>query len=87
MTLVHRNNNPVTLRPDKRRALPGREAERDLFAECLANAIAGDPRLLLFEAERGSGKSSLLLEIAESPLLPRRRIHVSVIELQPDDPL
>lgn len=69
-----------------RRALPGRQLERELFADCLASAIAGSPRLLLFEGEQGSGRSSLLGEIADSPLLPRRRIRVAYITLRPDDP-
>jgi predicted ATPase len=73
--------------PQQRRALPGRQGERELFAEALAAAIGGSPRLLLFEGERGSGKSSLLEEIASSPLLPRRRIRVALIALRPEDPL
>jgi predicted ATPase len=73
--------------PESRRALPGRQLERELFGEALAAAIAGSPRLLLFEGEGGSGKSSLLAEIASSPLLPRRRIRVALVALRNDDPL
>ena len=72
--------------PPGRRALPGRQRERELFSECLASAITGSPRFLLFEGEQGSGRSSLLTEIADSPLLPRRRIRVAHIVLRPDDP-
>jgi predicted ATPase len=63
------------------RALPGREPERERFAECLDQARQGLPTLLLFEGEAGSGKTSLLDEIEPSPLLPRRRIRVVRLDL------
>jgi predicted ATPase len=65
--------------------LPGRDEERERFATALADAIQGSPRFVLFEGEQGSGKSSLLDEIARSPLLPRRRIRVAQIGVAPDD--
>lgn len=68
--------------PVATRALPGRQRERELFAEALSSAAAGDPRILLFEGEEASGKTSLLEEIAISPLLPRRRIRVAFIALR-----
>jgi predicted ATPase len=58
-----------------------------MFAQCLAAASAGEPRVLLYEGEQGSGKSSLLDEIAASPLLPRRRIRVSFLALAEGDAL
>lgn len=74
-----------TIRSDQ--ALPGRQRDREIFADALGEAIQGSPRLLLYEGESGSGKSSLLQEIADSPLLPRRRIRVAHIEIAKDDPV
>jgi predicted ATPase len=67
--------------------LPGRDEEREIFATTLARAIEGLPSLLLYEGEPGGGKTSLLDEIATSPLLPRRRIRVALIPLREDDTL
>jgi hypothetical protein len=67
-------------------ALPGRDRERRQFADQLAAAVQGRPRMLLFEGEPGIGRSALLDEIQASPLLPGRRIRVVRIDLTDGDP-
>lgn len=57
-------------------ALPGREAERELFTRCLREAAQGLPRLLIFEGEAGVGRSALLAEIEGAPQLRAGRIRV-----------
>lgn len=70
-----------------RAALPGRQEDREAFVACLESAIQGKPKLLVLEGEPGSGKTSLLQEIAASPLLPRRRIRVGLVTVvQNDEP-
>jgi type II secretory pathway predicted ATPase ExeA len=70
---------PAAAQPDA--FFPARQDARDRFADVLRDAVQGQPRLLLFAGEAGSGKTHLLRQIADSPLLPRRRIRVVTLQL------
>ena len=87
---------PTTLRrPGTRGGLPGRlsapapfvgrHRELELLQRCLADVLAGRPRLVLVEGEAGVGKSRLLKEIRERA--QRDGVHVLCGRCSEDLPL
>lgn len=65
--------------------LVGRDAELATIGAAVGRAAAGTPTIVLVEAEAGGGRSELLESLADSPLLPRRRIRSVRIGLEPGD--
>ncbi len=61
--------------------LLGRETELAVIADAIARAAAGKPSLVIVEGEPGSGRTALLDALETSPLLPRRKIQVTRLDI------